>query len=99
MKKVSCSVALMTVAVAVVVVLLGQVGLTEGVECNPTELSSCLPAITLPQPPSKICCDKLKEQEPCLCQYLKDPSLGKYVNNPNTKKVATTCGVPIPTNC
>ncbi|CAL5372647.1 unnamed protein product [Camellia sinensis] len=35
--------------------------------CNPTELSSCVGAITSNTPPSKLCCSKIKEQKPCLC--------------------------------
>ena len=74
------------------------VRVTEAVTCSPTELSSCLQAITTSSPPSATCCSKLKEQRPCLCGYLKDPNLSQYFNSPNARKVATTCGVSTP-NC
>ncbi|KAI3900042.1 hypothetical protein MKW98_000942 [Papaver atlanticum] len=64
--------------------------------CVATELQPCLDAITKSAPPSTLCCTKLKQQQPCLCQYVKNPNLGKYVNSPNAKKMAQTCGVPIP---
>ncbi|CAH2049952.1 unnamed protein product [Thlaspi arvense] len=69
----------------------------DAVTCNPLELSPCIGAITSSQPPSRTCCDKVREQRPCLCGYLKDPNLRQYVNSPNARRVATTCGVPIPT--
>ncbi|OWM68023.1 hypothetical protein CDL15_Pgr017591 [Punica granatum] len=66
--------------------------------CNALELSSCATAITSSGvPPSPTCCSKLKEQRPCLCQYLKDPNLQRLINSPNAKKVATICGSPFPT--
>ncbi|CAN6727739.1 unnamed protein product [Malus baccata var. baccata] len=47
--------------------------------------------------PTPVCCKKLKEQSPCLCQYVKNPNLQRLVNSPNAKKVADTCGSPFPT--
>ncbi|GMI73442.1 Tracheary Element Differentiation-related 4 [Hibiscus trionum] len=73
-------VALCVVAVAVVMFS----GRAEAVTCNPTELSSCAPAFTSPAPPSATCCIKLMEQKPCLCEYLKNPSLKQYVMLRNT---------------
>ncbi|KAI3833114.1 hypothetical protein MKX03_021392 [Papaver bracteatum] len=64
--------------------------------CVATELQPCLGAITSPAPPTALCCTKLKQQQSCLCQYVKDPNLAKYVNSPNAKKMAQKCGVPIP---
>ncbi|XP_021657220.1 non-specific lipid-transfer protein 2-like [Hevea brasiliensis] len=83
----------------VVVVLSGEIlDVSQAVTCNPLALSPCASAMTSSSPPSAICCSKLKEQRPCLCQYLKNPNLQKLVNSPNAKKVATTCGSPFP-NC
>ncbi|PKI48335.1 non-specific lipid-transfer protein 2-like [Punica granatum] len=73
-----------------------QAEIAEGVTCKPTELSSCVSAITSSTPPSKLCCSKIREQKPCLCQYLKNPKLKKFVNTPNARKVAQTCGTPFP---
>ncbi|KAJ7943111.1 Non-specific lipid-transfer protein 2 [Quillaja saponaria] len=57
------------------------------VDCNPLEVSSCASAMTTSNPPTAVCCSKLKEQKPCLCQYVKDPNLQKLVNSPNAKKM------------
>ncbi|XP_059670618.1 non-specific lipid-transfer protein 2-like [Cornus florida] len=89
--------ACLAVAVCVVmVVLLGEVGVTSAVTCKAVELSSCYAAITSSQPPSSQCCSKLREQRPCLCGYLKDPNLSQYVNSPGAKRVASACGVSTP---
>ncbi|KAI3515689.1 hypothetical protein L1887_14592 [Cichorium endivia] len=64
--------------------------------CSVTQLSPCLPAFTSSSPPSAQCCTKLKEQSPCLCGYIKNPSLKAYITSPNARKVASTCAVPIP---
>ncbi|KAK4490553.1 hypothetical protein RD792_001235 [Penstemon davidsonii] len=79
-----------------VVVLVAEVQDAAAVNCTPTELSPCLAAITGGGTPSQQCCDKLKEQKPCFCNYLKNPSLKPYVDSPNSKKVAAACGVTIP---
>ncbi|MBA0879797.1 hypothetical protein Goshw_027858 [Gossypium schwendimanii] len=94
MKRVSF-VALCVVALAVVL-FSGESRTAEAVTCNPGELAPCSPALTSSTPPSSACCSKLKAQQPCLCGYIKNPSLKQYVNSPNAKKVASTCGVPYP---
>ncbi|KAI3735895.1 hypothetical protein L6452_15418 [Arctium lappa] len=83
-------------AAALLVMLLAGSQVTTAVTCTATELAPCASAIFSSSPPSQQCCSKIKEQRPCLCQYLKNPSLRGYVSSPNAKKVATTCGVPIP---
>lgn len=80
----------------VAVAALSQLHVAEAVTCNPTELSPCLPAIQSSAQPSKVCCDKLREQKPCLCGYLRNPNLKQYVNSPNAKKVISTCRIPYP---
>uniref|UniRef100_A0A7N0U8E9 Bifunctional inhibitor/plant lipid transfer protein/seed storage helical domain-containing protein n=1 Tax=Kalanchoe fedtschenkoi TaxID=63787 RepID=A0A7N0U8E9_KALFE len=89
-----------TFAVAIMVFMLfltrhAQVS-TAAVTCSPVELSSCVSAITSSTPPTRLCCAKIKEQRPCLCQYLKNPTLKKFVNTPNARRVARTCGTPYP---
>ncbi|XP_020594277.1 non-specific lipid-transfer protein 2-like [Phalaenopsis equestris] len=64
--------------------------------CNPMELSPCMSAILSSAPPSASCCSKLKEQQPCFCQYEKNPQLKGYMNSSNSNKVANFCEVPIP---
>ncbi|KAF7136174.1 hypothetical protein RHSIM_Rhsim08G0083800 [Rhododendron simsii] len=87
-----CGVALLAMMMA----LQGEVPVVEAATCNAVELSPCLAAITMGAPPSQACCDKLKEQEPCLCGYIKDPNLGRFVNSPNAIKVQKSCGIPAP---
>ncbi|KAK8557664.1 hypothetical protein V6N13_008034 [Hibiscus sabdariffa] len=90
-------VSFVALCVAVAVVLFsGEIGTTEAVTCNPTQLSPCIQAFTSSAAPSTACCSKLKELQPCLCGYIKNPSLKQYVNNPNAKRVASTCKVPYP---
>ncbi|XP_042498831.1 non-specific lipid-transfer protein 2-like [Macadamia integrifolia] len=78
------------------VLLLAEAQVSMAVTCKPTELASCASAIMSATPPSKLCCSKIKEQKPCLCNYLKDPNLKKFVSSPNARKVANTCGTPFP---
>ncbi|RDX97152.1 hypothetical protein CR513_20108, partial [Mucuna pruriens] len=85
--------------VLVVVVVAAELSVkAEGVTCSPVELSPCLGAITSSSPPTSTCCQKVREQRPCLCGYLKNPSLRQYVNSPGSRRVASSCGVPFP-NC
>ncbi|KAF7811292.1 non-specific lipid-transfer protein 2-like [Senna tora] len=95
-KKKACVRLMMVVVVMMMMVDFAQVA--EGVTCSPVALSPCAGAITSSSPPSSACCQKLREQKPCLCGYLKNPSLRQYVNSPGAKKVASACGITIP-NC
>ncbi|KAI4352186.1 hypothetical protein L6164_006460 [Bauhinia variegata] len=70
--------------------------MVEAVNCSPLEVSPCLGAVASNTPPSKTCCQKLRQQKPCFCTYLKNPSLKQYVNSPGAKRVATACQVAIP---
>ncbi|GAB2288875.1 hypothetical protein Dimus_023182 [Dionaea muscipula] len=79
--------------VVVVVALLQEAALTNAVTCSVTELSPCAAALLSSSPPSSACCNKINEQKPCLCGYSQDPNIGRYVNSPAARKVATTCGV------
>ncbi|RAL50789.1 unnamed protein product [Cuscuta campestris] len=80
----------------VTAMLVGQLRVTDAAQCTATELRPCLSAISSGQSPTPECCAKLKEQTPCLCGYRKDPQVGKYVNSPNARKVASSCGVSVP---
>ncbi|XP_021909394.1 non-specific lipid-transfer protein 2-like [Carica papaya] len=79
------------------VLLLAEAEVSMAVTCTPTQLSSCVSAITSSSPPTKLCCTKIREQRPCLCQYMKNQTLRKFINTPNAKRVAKTCGTPFPT--
>ncbi|OIT05350.1 non-specific lipid-transfer protein 2 [Nicotiana attenuata] len=80
----------------VLVLLIAEAHISVAVTCSAIQLSPCLGAITSNSPPSRLCCSKIREQKPCLCQYLKNPNLRNYVNSPGAKKVARTCGLPYP---
>ncbi|KAF4386648.1 hypothetical protein F8388_006603 [Cannabis sativa] len=97
-KKLSSLAWVMVVVAAAVVLVVSEAPVAEAVTCSVMEMSSCLPAITSGANPSTQCCSKLNEQKPCFCGYLKDPSLGQYVNSANAKRVASQCGVSYP-NC
>ncbi|XP_038712547.1 non-specific lipid-transfer protein 2-like [Tripterygium wilfordii] len=86
----------MGVAMIVVVMLATQIHMSQAVTCNPAGLSSCAPAISSGAAPSRTCCSKLREQRPCLCGYLRNPTLRKFINSPNARKVSSSCGVPFP---
>ncbi|PKU61913.1 non-specific lipid-transfer protein 2 [Dendrobium catenatum] len=66
------------------------------VTCNPMELSPCANAILSTAPPTASCCSKLKEQQPCFCQYERNPQLKEYIKSSNSNKVASICKVPVP---
>ncbi|ESQ30648.1 hypothetical protein EUTSA_v10011892mg [Eutrema salsugineum] len=85
-------------AAAILLMTVAKVPVAEGVTCSPTELASCAPAFMSSSPPSASCCAKLREQKPCLCGYLRNPSLRQYVSSPNAKKVANSCKIASP-NC
>ncbi|KAK9048029.1 hypothetical protein SSX86_007979 [Deinandra increscens subsp. villosa] len=82
-------------AILVIMILAGSKGAT-AVTCSPTELSPCIAAFTSSAPPSAACCGKLKQQKPCLCGYIRNPTLKQYVTSPNARKVSRSCGVPVP---
>ncbi|KAM5558237.1 non-specific lipid-transfer protein 2 [Rosa sericea] len=64
--------------------------------CEPVQLSPCLDPIQYGSKPSSTCCQKLKEQIPCFCGYIKNPAFRQYVTGPNAKKLCSNCGVPYP---
>ncbi|KAK7393140.1 hypothetical protein VNO78_21614 [Psophocarpus tetragonolobus] len=67
--------------------------------CNVMELVPCANAYTTSTPPSPQCCERLKEQQPCICQYMNDPTIRTLINTPNAKMVSDFCGSPMPNNC
>ncbi|KAJ4961409.1 hypothetical protein NE237_021319 [Protea cynaroides] len=79
------------VCVLVMLLLGGGPAPVVAVTCDGTELNVCKDALSTGVP-SKICCDKLKEQESCLPIYFKDPKYQIIIQNPNAKKIADTCG-------
>ncbi|VVA90340.1 unnamed protein product [Arabis nemorensis] len=69
----------------------------EKVACNARELKPCVPAAEAGTKPSTECCGKLKEQESCLCGYIKNPSISQYFQSEGAHKVLVACGVHYPT--
>ncbi|TVT96757.1 hypothetical protein EJB05_36581, partial [Eragrostis curvula] len=59
--------------------------------CDAMQLTPCAGAIIGNAAPTAACCSRMKEQQPCLCTYARDPNLQRYVNSPNGKKVMATC--------
>ncbi|XP_019084994.1 PREDICTED: non-specific lipid-transfer protein 2-like [Camelina sativa] len=64
--------------------------------CDPMQLSPCLDTIRKGSNPSDQCCKKVKEQQHCVCQYLKNPNFKSFLNSPNAKKIANDCHCPYP---
>ncbi|KAG9450520.1 hypothetical protein H6P81_010485 [Aristolochia fimbriata] len=84
------------VCVMVALFLAGEAQVSVSLICNAVDLSPCAGAIFSSAPPSGACCAKLKQQKPCLCKYLKDPSLKKYITTENAKRVSSACRIPFP---
>ncbi|CAM0909776.1 unnamed protein product [Alopecurus aequalis] len=64
--------------------------------CNPSTLSPCVGAIMMGGPVTQGCCVQMRSQQPCLCQYARDPTYRSYVNSPRAQSVVRACGVPKP---
>ncbi|KAF8010194.1 hypothetical protein BT93_J0968 [Corymbia citriodora subsp. variegata] len=78
-------------------VLSSQLAPRAEAECDASQLAPCLPAVMPPfLPPTDACCSGLREQQPCLCDYLKDPRYRRYVESPRAKKILEDCQVPYP---
>ncbi|CAF2154226.1 non-specific lipid-transfer protein 2-like [Brassica rapa] len=84
------------VALAAIFLVVILVPAAEAVTCSPMQLSPCASAITSSSQPSALCCAKLKEQKPCLCGYMRNRSLRRFVSSPNARKVSNRCKLPIP---
>ncbi|CAL4909423.1 unnamed protein product [Urochloa decumbens] len=82
-------------AALAVVLVLAAAG-AEAATCDATQLAPCAGAIIGNAAPTAACCSRMKEQQPCLCTYARDPNLQRYVNSPNGKKTLAACRVPVP---
>ncbi|GMI74622.1 Tracheary Element Differentiation-related 4 [Hibiscus trionum] len=94
MKRVSFVV--LFVAALAVSLFSGETCTAEAAICDPQQLSPCISALTSRAAPSTACCGRLNEQRPCLCGYIRNPTLKQFVGNPNTRRIASTCRVPYP---
>nr|GFA17669.1 non-specific lipid-transfer protein 2-like [Tanacetum cinerariifolium] len=77
-------------------VFIGEILGATAVTCNYLELVPCSGAITSSQAPSGACCGKIREQRPCLCGYLRNPSLRSLVSPAAAQRIASQCGVSVP---
>ncbi|KAG7620241.1 Bifunctional inhibitor/plant lipid transfer protein/seed storage helical domain superfamily [Arabidopsis suecica] len=69
-------------------------GKEENATCVMADLQICKSAVTTGNPNSKECCEKLKEQQSCFCEYLKDPLVVPYITY--AKIILAACGIPFP---
>ncbi|EOA37603.1 hypothetical protein CARUB_v10011969mg [Capsella rubella] len=67
---------------------------TKVAACAVMDLAPCLSAVQGGSQPSAECCTKLKDNQSCFCDYLKDPLVGPFLSA--GKKVLADCNVPIP---
>lgn len=65
--------------------------------CTEIEITGCVPAIFVGTKPSDECCGKLKAQQPCFCDFIKNPTFNKLVTSPQARAALAFCGIPFPT--
>ncbi|KAK3138086.1 hypothetical protein QOZ80_5AG0364290 [Eleusine coracana subsp. coracana] len=87
---------MVAVLMALVVLLLLCASTEAATKCEATQLSPCAGAIIGNAAPTAACCSRMREQQPCMCTYARDPNLQRYVDSPNGKKVMAACKVPVP---
>ncbi|KAL4577591.1 hypothetical protein LXL04_013701 [Taraxacum kok-saghyz] len=71
---------------------------TEAVVCNLLSLSPCLGPALFFTPPPGMCCGRLREQLPCLCEYVRNVNYGQLLSSSGPRRVVQACGVVVP-NC
>ncbi|CAN8295102.1 unnamed protein product [Cochlearia groenlandica] len=64
--------------------------------CNPMDLQTCAGAIQTGAQPSTECCGKLKEQQTCLCGYMKNPAFSQYITPEKAHQILAACDIPYP---
>jgi len=69
-------------------------GAADAASCNPSALSACAGAL-FGGAVTPRCCASLRAQQPCLCQYKRDPAYRGYVNGPVAQSVTRACGLPM----
>ncbi|PAN29062.1 hypothetical protein PAHAL_5G197900 [Panicum hallii] len=62
-------------------------------QCDPLALRPCAAAVIDGARPSGECCAKVREQEPCLCRYSRNPGLTRYINSREGRRIAAVCRV------
>ncbi|KAE8648021.1 hypothetical protein Csa_005848 [Cucumis sativus] len=84
------------VVATTVALLNGAPPVVAQVECDPSQLSSCTAAF-FGMTPSQTCCNKLREAQPCYCEYINDPDLRSFVNSSAARRIAKSCNISLPT--
>lgn len=80
-------------ALGVLLLLLGARPAEAAASCNPASLSPCSRAL-FGGAVTPGCCAQLRAQQPCLCQYARNPAYSSYVNGPVAQSVTKACGLP-----
>ena len=84
-------------AMLVLVALVAAAMATGGAaQCNAGNLAVCASPIISGAKPSTTCCNNLKSQRGCFCQYARNPAYSSYINSPNARKTLTSCGIAVP---
>jgi len=81
-------------ALVVLCVVLLAAPAADAASCNPSALSACAGAL-FGGAVTPGCCASLRAQQPCLCQYKRDPAYRGYVNGPVAQSVTRACGLPM----
>ena len=62
-------------------------------KCNPLALRPCAALVIYGARPSGECCAKVRELEPCLCRYSRNPDLRRFINSREGRRIAAVCRV------
>nr|ACG37669.1 nonspecific lipid-transfer protein precursor [Zea mays] len=90
------AVAMLVALALVVVVAVASAGGAAAQQCSAAQLAACAPAIISGSPPTASCCSNLRAQEPCFCQYARNPAYSSYINSPNARRTLASCGIAVP---
>lgn len=87
------------VVATTVVLLNGACPAAAQTTCDPAQLgTSCGPAFfSSTTQPTTRCCNKLREQQPCYCAYLRNPQLKPLVDSAAARRIAKACKIQFPT--
>uniref|UniRef100_A0A9I9EIV2 Bifunctional inhibitor/plant lipid transfer protein/seed storage helical domain-containing protein n=1 Tax=Cucumis melo TaxID=3656 RepID=A0A9I9EIV2_CUCME len=64
--------------------------------CNPNKMLVCRLAYTTSTSPSSSCCNMVRQDRLCYCEYKKNPTFQYYLQSSATKRVLSQCGVTLP---
>ncbi|CAN7045043.1 unnamed protein product [Brassica rapa subsp. trilocularis] len=65
--------------------------------CTKIDLTGCWPELFDGTKPSAQCCGTLKAQQPCYCDFIKNPALKKFATSREAHLALGFCGIPYPT--